>query len=261
MCMKIKTLFILLFISFSLVGLGQDLKSQLFVNEGIIQMQTGNLQKADTLFNKALDFYPNVDAYFNKALTRLNMKDECGFCENMYMASFYDDLEADSLYRKYCVSTTKMLVSKYDSLVPLILNKQYEIIEIDKCGQREKIDFYNKSDSLLASLQIIHGRYYYSKLSYKARYPGGQEMLDKFISNNLVYPEEAIRDSIQGTVYASFVINENGRVLDARIVNGVHPLLDAAALEVIRSIPKFYPATDKGTPQREIVTLSVNFGL
>jgi periplasmic protein TonB len=257
--MKSKILFVAFLICLSLVNHAQDLKSQLFVNEGIIQMQSGNLHKADTLFNSALDFYPNVDAYFNKALARLNMKDECGFCENMYMASFYGDLEADSLYQKYCVSTTKMLVSKYDSLVPLILNKQYEIIETDKCGQREKIDFYNKNDSLLACLQIIKGRYYYSKLSYKARYPGGQEMLDKFISNNLVYPEEAFNDSLQGTVYASFVINEEGRVLDARIVDGVHPLLDAAALEVIRSIPKFYPATDKGKPKREIVTLNVSF--
>ena len=257
--MKSKILFIAFFIGLSIITQAQDLKSQLFVNEGIIQMQNGNLHKADSLFATALDFHPNVDAYFNKALTRLNLQDECGFCENMYMASFYGDLEADSLYRKYCVSTTKMLVSKYDSLVPLILNKQYEIIEIDKCGQREKIDFYDKSDSLLASLQIIKGRYYYSKLSYKARYPGGQEMLDKFISKNMVYPEQALKDSIQGRVYASFVINEEGRVMDARIVNGVHPLLDAAALEVIRSIPKFYPATDKGIPKREIVTLNVNF--
>ncbi len=259
--MKSKIIIICSLILFSSIVNAQNIKSQFFADEGIRLLELGNLEKADSLFASALEIYPNIDAYFNKGLARLNMKDQCGFCENMYMAAFYGDIEADSLYQKYCVTKTKMLVSAYDSLVPFIVNKAYEIIEQDRCGVREKVDFYNDKDSLLTTLQIINGRYFYSNLSYKARYPGGQKMLDKYILHNLVYPKQAEEEKIQGRVYASFVIDEEGRVKDARVVNGIHPLLDAAALEVISSIPKWYPATNKGKPVRELVTLNVSFSL
>lgn len=259
--MKLKTLIAASIIFISVLSQAQNLKSQLFVDEGIRFMQMGNIEKADSLFSSALRVYPNVDAYFNKGLTRLNLKDQCGFCENMYKAAFYEDIEADSLYKKYCITITKMLKSRYDSLVPFLAGKVYEIIEKDRCGIHDKIDFYDEKDSLLASLQVLEGRYFYSGLSYKARYPGGQEILDSFISNNLVYPQQAYDEKIQGKVYASFVIDEVGKVKDARIVSGVHPLLDQAALDVIRQIPKWYPATNKGKPVREIVTLNVSFSL
>jgi len=248
-----------IFLLSSVIINAQDMRNQFFVSEGIKQLELGNLEKADTLFNAALEVYPNVDAYFNKALTRLNLNDQCGFCECMYMASFYEDMEADSLYKRYCISEAKMLESKYDSLVPFLINKQYEIIQKDKCGTREKIDFYNQNDSLLSSLQIINGQLFYSQLSYPARYPGGQPMLDKFIEKNMIYPKQAEAEKIQGKVYASFVVDENGRVKDARIVNGVNPLLDEEALRVISLIPKWYPATNKGKPVRDIITLNVNF--
>lgn|GEM_PF-6241171 len=259
--MKLKILLFSLFVFFAIGSRGQNLKSQLFADEGISHLQLGNFAKADSLFDIALSVYPNVDAYFNKALTRLNMKDQCGFCDNMYMAAFYEDVEADSLYNKYCLSKSMMLISPYDSLVPVLPDKAYERIAIDKCGKRETIEFYNQKDSLLATLQIINKKYYYSKLSYKARYPGGTEMLDKFIANNMNYPKEAADQNIQGRVYASFVINEQGKVQDARIVNGVHPLLDEEALRVIRMIPKWYAATSKGKPVREVMTLHVDFTL
>ena len=147
--MKSKIIISTFLIFFAIIIQAQNLKSQLFVDEGIKQLQLGNFETADTLFNSALEVYPNVDAYFNKGLTRLNLKDQCGFCENMFMAAFYDDLEADTLYKKYCITRTKMLTTDYDSLVPLLQNKVYEIIEKDRCDTRTKIDFYDKKDSLI----------------------------------------------------------------------------------------------------------------
>ena len=259
--MKLKLFIATLLFMFSVIVQAQDMRNEFFISEGIKQLELNNFEKADTLFNAAIEVYPNADAYFNKALTRLNLKDECGFCEGMYMAAFYGDIEADSLYKKYCISVVQMLESKYDSLIPFLFNKKYEIIQVDKCGTRQKIDFYDQNDSLLSSLQIINGRQYYSQLSYKARYPGGQQMLDKFIEKNMIYPKQAEEEKIRGKVYASFVVDENGRVQDARILSGVHPLLDEAALKVIRLIPKWYPATNKGTPIRDVVTLNINFNL
>ncbi len=255
-----------LFIAGILLGLSlatnsQNLKYQLYDNLGIEQMSLGNFASADSLFITSIELNPGIDAYFNLALSKLNQKDECGFCENMYMASFYGDLEADSLYKQFCITEYRMLVSRYDSLIAAIPNKQYEIIKKDKCDKRDVIDFYDSKDSLLSTLQIIDGRYYYSLLSYKARYPGGSAMLNKFVDNNLIYPEAALEQKIQGKVYASFIVDEEGRVKDVSILSGVHELLDAEARRVIQAIPKWTPATRKGVPIREVVTLNINFSI
>ena len=43
-------------------------------------------------------------------------------------------------------------------------------------------------------------------------YPGGFEALIKFIQNKLEYPPSAIRDSIEGRVSTSFIVDYKGEV-------------------------------------------------
>src|SRR5688572_32490764 len=43
-------------------------------------------------------------------------------------------------------------------------------------------------------------------------YPGGITALTEYIRSNLKYPESAKKDSIQGKVFVSFVVNEEGFV-------------------------------------------------
>lgn len=259
--MKSFLLFASILLGLNFTANTQNLKYQLYIDLAIEEMTLSNFAGADSLFTTSIEINPSVEAYFNLALSKLNQKDECGFCKNMYMASFYGDHEADSLYNNFCITEYKMLASKYDSLIAPIANKQYEIIKKDRCDQRNIIDFYDSKDSLLATLQIIDGRYYYSKLSYKARYPGGSAMLNKFVDNNLFYPKEALDQKIQGKVYASFIVDEEGNVKDVNILSGVHELLDDEARRVIQSIPKWIPATKWGVPIREVVTLNVDFSL
>ena len=256
-----KTVFIIFFASCSLLSYSQNMKYQLYLNKGINELNLGNFSKADSLFDMSNEIYPHKDAYFNKAISRMSQKDQCGFCENIYMASFYDDKEADSLYQKLCVEKLMLFQSPYDSLVPLYANKKYEIVERDNCGNREHIQFFDKNDSLIASLKIINGQYFYSNLSYKSQYPGGDEMLDSLLDNNIMYPQEARDLNIQGRVYASFVVDEKGLVRDASIVIGVHKLIDEEVLRLIKLIPKWIPATKSGVPVRDVRTLNIDFSL
>lgn len=260
--MKIsKIVFGFLMVCFSLTSYSQNLKYQLYLNEGIQELNLGNFLKADSLFDASFDIYPHKDAYFNKALSQLSQNNQCGFCDNLYMASFYDDQEADSLYNMYCVKKQMLFQSPYDSLFPLYANKKYEIIEKDNCGKRIQIQFFDEKDSMIASLKIINKRYYYSNLSYNAEYPGGDEMLNKFLENNIVYPQIAKDNDIQGRVYLSFIVGEEGLVRDVNIVIGVNKFLDNEALRVLRLIPKWIPATKNGVPVFEVRTLNIDFSL
>lgn len=255
----VKVVFVFLLICFSLISNSQNLKYQLYIDEGIKELNLGNFLKADSLFNSSFEIFPDKDAYFNKALSQLSQKKQCGFCDNMRMAAFYDDLEADSLYKQYCVKNQMLFQSPYDSLFPLYADKKYEIIETDVCGKRTTIQLFADNDSLIASLKIIDKRYYYSNLSYQAEYPGGEKMLNKFLENNIMYPEEAREQGIKGKVYLSFIVDEKGFVKDANVVSGVHKLIDDEALRVIKLIPKWVPATKNGVPVIEVKTLNVDF--
>ncbi|RQO31063.1 hypothetical protein DBR32_10180 [Taibaiella sp. KBW10] len=70
-------------------------------------------------------------------------------------------------------------------------------------------------------------------------------VLKKYIEEHLNYPQEAIKADIQGRVYISVVIQEDGKVTDAKVVKGqeLGYGLPEEALRVIQSMPgKWKPA-------------------
>lgn len=71
------------------------------------------------------------------------------------------------------------------------------------------------------------------------------------------YPQEAFVKKVEGTVVLEIVIDENGRVARARVVQSI-PLLDAAALETVRQWV-FVPAYRKGKPVASVASAPVSF--
>jgi TonB family protein len=72
-------------------------------------------------------------------------------------------------------------------------------------------------------------------------FSGGESALRAFIKNNMVYPIEAIKDSLQGKVYVTFVVTKTGKVENAEIARGIHPLLDKEAIRVVSLMPDWKP--------------------
>ena len=85
-------------------------------------------------------------------------------------------------------------------------------------------------------------------------------MLD-YLHDNIKYPESCRRDSIQGRVIISFVVEKDGSINSAEIVKGVHEQLDAEALRVIDAMPKWKPGKQRGKTVRVKYAIPVNFRL
>lgn len=92
-------------------------------------------------------------------------------------------------------------------------------------------------------------------------FPGGDAALLKYISDNVKYPEEAFKAGTQGRVTTIFIINEDGSVSDVDVVRSVHPLLDAEAVRVISSMPKWTPGKAGGKAVKVRFTMPVTFRL
>lgn len=94
-----------------------------------------------------------------------------------------------------------------------------------------------------------------------AQFPGGTEQLIKFLSENIKYPVECEKQGIQGRVVLLIVIDKDGSVTDIKVAKSVHPLLDAEAVRVASSMPRWQPATKDGQPVRIRYTLPITFSL
>lgn len=83
----------------------------------------------------------------------------------------------------------------------------------------------------------------------------------KFLSENITYPDSARIYGISGRVLVKFLVNEDGSISDASIAKGVNPLIDSAAIKVVRYMPKWRPGKQNGKPVKVIYTQPINFKL
>jgi TonB family protein len=92
-------------------------------------------------------------------------------------------------------------------------------------------------------------------------YPGGPKALMEFLNNNVQYPAEAEKAGIQGRVIATFVVEKDGSISNAKVVKSVDPLLDAEALRVIDAMPNWKPGMQNGKVVRVKYTVPLSFHL
>ena len=83
----------------------------------------------------------------------------------------------------------------------------------------------------------------------------------KYIAENLVYPKEAAKSGIQGRVFVQFIIDSEGFIKDAKVIRSVHELLDAEALKIVESSPKWIPGKQRGKEVNVQFTFPINFVL
>ena len=90
---------------------------------------------------------------------------------------------------------------------------------------------------------------------------GGMAGLMEYFKKNLRYPEEAKKAGMQGRVVVQFLINKNGAISDASVLRSVDRLLDAEAVRLVRSMPRWKPGMQKGKAVTVKYTLPVQFRL
>ena len=93
----------------------------------------------------------------------------------------------------------------------------------------------------------------------KASFPGGEDALAQYLKDHVKYPPKAAKKKIQGRVEVAFLVDKNGKVHDAKVVESVDKDLDKEALRVCRLLPDFIPATVNGEPVEVLFKLPIRF--
>jgi len=92
-------------------------------------------------------------------------------------------------------------------------------------------------------------------------FPGGDQALIAYMSNNLVYPEAAVRKQLQGRLFVRFVVEADGRLTNIAIHRSAHPILDEEGMRMVRSMPRWVPARREGVTVAAPMMLPITFKL
>ena len=96
----------------------------------------------------------------------------------------------------------------------------------------------------------------------KPKFMGGdQKDFTKWVSKNIVYPEIAKENGVQGRVTLQFTVETDGKVSNVIVVRGVDSSLDKEAVRVVSSSPKWTPGKQRNKPVRVRFTFPVIFQL
>jgi protein TonB len=90
---------------------------------------------------------------------------------------------------------------------------------------------------------------------------GGPQGYADYLASHQRYPTAAMQAKQEGTVMVTFVVEKSGSIGEVEVKQPVAPLLDAEAMRVIKSAPKWTPAHQKGKVVRQRVTVPVSFVL
>lgn len=95
----------------------------------------------------------------------------------------------------------------------------------------------------------------------KPQFPGGDQELDKYLSLNLRYPNEALTLKIEGEVVVNFTINEDGTIRDVKAMKDIGYGCAQEAERVVKNMPRWSPAKKAGKAIKVNYRLPVMFEL
>lgn len=92
-------------------------------------------------------------------------------------------------------------------------------------------------------------------------FPGGMEAMMKFLTENVHYPEAAYKAGVQGRVLVQLIVEKDGRISNVKVVKKANDDLDAEAIRVVSSMPRWQPGMQNGKVVRVKYTLPITFRL
>ncbi len=92
-------------------------------------------------------------------------------------------------------------------------------------------------------------------------YPGGEQEMYRFISQNIEYPRMAKESGISGRVFVTFVVEKDGSVTDVQVLRGIGGGCDEEAIRVIKSMPKWKAGKQRGKAVRVQYRMPIKFTL
>ena len=108
----------------------------------------------------------------------------------------------------------------------------------------------------------LKGTPLYEVVEQMPEFPGGgMAAALEYIQKNMQYPESAKENGTQGRAMVQFVVDKEGNVTEPKVIRSVDKELDAEAIRLVKSMPKWKPGMQKGQAVAVKYTMPVLFKL
>ncbi|GAA4500779.1 energy transducer TonB [Hymenobacter ginsengisoli] len=109
--------------------------------------------------------------------------------------------------------------------------------------------------------EVVETNKVYTYVEQMPSLPGGGGMgaIVSAIQKNVRYPAVDLRNQVEGKVFASFTVDENGDISDVKIVKGISSTIDAETIRSIKALPKFIPGKQNGRSVKVSFTVPVTY--
>ena len=101
----------------------------------------------------------------------------------------------------------------------------------------------------------------YTVVDVPPRYPGGMSKFNTYLRKNLRYPEAARNARIEGRVFVSFIVTDQGAVEEVKILKGSGYRTEEEAERLVNDMPKWEPGKLNGMPVNVRYNVVVPFEL
>jgi TonB family protein len=245
--MKHIVLLLTLYIS-STISYGQYKQSHENYKTGNQFFKKNDFKKAIEFYTLSIDNMPFSDVYYSRAMAYLKVGDTCNFCTDISITAFaYRSDKAKKIFEQQC-QLKDTIVATADSIFEEFPEYSYTIISGTPCMKDSIYTYYDKSGKEIQSIYEI-----------MPEFPGGDDARNRFLANNIYYPQEATENGIQGVVYLSFFIETDGRVSDIKVIMGPGGGLNEESIRVVKLMPRWKPGKRKGKPVRVEFNMLVYF--
>lgn len=246
---KIKLIYLITFWTFNLTAYSQTKNDTIWYTSG---WQRTTYSKVKTIYGiKDYDETGcGMATYYYKNGTLHSHQNECEDLKHGLCIWYHvDGKKSTEAY--YINDTLHGEFRNYDE------EEQLNYVSHYKMGKRvERIEYDTETGQPIA---IGEGIVDFPEI--ETEYDGGPEAMQRWIAENVNYPQDAIEMNEQGKVYLSFVIEPNGEISNIVVERSVSEALDNEAIRLIKSMPPWIPGEVKGKKVRVRVRLPINFTL
>ncbi len=92
-------------------------------------------------------------------------------------------------------------------------------------------------------------------------FPGGRKGLVSYIHSEVNYPENALKDSLEGVMTAKFMVSKKGSIRRIRIVDSLCPSVHKQVKKALQKMPRWKPGYKNGEAVNTWIYLPLRFRL
>lgn len=139
---------------------------------------------------------------------------------------------------------------------------QDTLVSYYKTGELRRMEIYDNGEMLVGEVYDQTGKkLQFLPMEEMPQFPGGEQILLKWLSRNIKYPKATRRAKAQGIVIMSFIVDKTGNVNEVEVIKGFHPAADAEGLRLINMMPVWKPGIQEGEPVPVRFTVPITFSL